>query len=582
MLRWLTGDDKRTAPTQAFGSISEGLQKLYAEKLLPVETNHLFHKFYSPALTNADFEARPMVLMLGQYSVGKSTFIRHLLGRDYPGLRIGPEPTTDKFVCVLHGSSDQVIPGNALVVDTSLPFTQLSHFGNNFLSRLECARLDCPVLEGITLIDSPGVLSGEKQRLKRGYEFEAVVKWFADRVDIILLLFDISKLEISDEFRRVILAARGNDQKIHIVLNKADKVTTQQLMRVYGALMWSLGKVIDTPEVSRVYVGSFWDEPLECDEQRRLFESEESDLYTMLAQLPKSAAVRKLNDLIKRAQLAKVHAYILDSLKRKMPSMFGKTKEMQKMIAGITDIYQEIATEQGIPLGDFPDPRLMQEKLASMDFAKFERIDRKKMDALDSMLSQDVPLLLKLIPQEMEKEQAASMAQVGGEASPFAVMKVGGATEMSAYTNQWMIPPTVSEYEAEFKAMVSNASGKVTGQQAKAKMVESKLPSNVLHKVWGLADVDKDGLLNLNEWALARHLIKMRLDGQELPQTLPPQMLIEGMAGPPPPAAKPVPSAPPNAEEEVLPTATPSSLSDFDPENAVSAANLSPTPKSLE
>merc|ERR550539_2035715 len=113
-------------------------------------------------------------------------------------------------------------------------------------------------------------------------------------------------------------------------------------MRVYGAMMWSLGKVIDTPEVSRVYLGSFWDEPLQNDEQRRLFESEENDLYTQLAQLPRSAAVRKLNDLIKRARLAKVHAVLLDTLKKKMPSMFGKNKEQQKLLANITQIYQEI------------------------------------------------------------------------------------------------------------------------------------------------------------------------------------------------------------------------------------------------
>merc|ERR1719199_889018 len=149
-----------------------------------------------------------------------------------------------------------------------MPFQQLGHFGNNFLTRFEVAKCPCNVLEGITLIDSPGVLAGEKQRVNRGYEFEAVVKWFADRVDMVLVLFDVSKLDISDEFRRVILSLKGNDQKIRIILNKADRVTTQQLMRVYGALMWALGKVIDTPEVARVYVGSFWDEPLHFDENR--------------------------------------------------------------------------------------------------------------------------------------------------------------------------------------------------------------------------------------------------------------------------------------------------------------------------
>jgi GTPase SAR1 family protein len=41
--------------------------------------------------------AKPQVMLIGQYSVGKTSFIRYLLGRDFPGQRIGPEPTTDRF-----------------------------------------------------------------------------------------------------------------------------------------------------------------------------------------------------------------------------------------------------------------------------------------------------------------------------------------------------------------------------------------------------------------------------------------------------------------------------------------------------
>ena len=37
--------------------------------------------------------------------------------------------------------------------------------------------------------------------------------------------------------------SRRFDDKIRIILNKADGVDGQELMRVYGALMWSLGKV---------------------------------------------------------------------------------------------------------------------------------------------------------------------------------------------------------------------------------------------------------------------------------------------------------------------------------------------------
>ena len=62
------------------------------------------------------------------------------------------------------------------------------------------------MLKCVTMVDTPGILSGEKQRVDRGYDFVGVLRWFAERVDRIILLFDANKLDISDEFRRSIEA----------------------------------------------------------------------------------------------------------------------------------------------------------------------------------------------------------------------------------------------------------------------------------------------------------------------------------------------------------------------------------------
>ncbi|MGH0138658.1 UNVERIFIED_CONTAM: hypothetical protein FKN15_031914 [Acipenser sinensis] len=216
-----------------------------------------------------------------------------------------------------------------------------------------CAQLPNPVLESISIIDTPGILSGEKQRLSRGYDFAAVLEWFAERVDRIILLFDAHKLDISDEFSEVIRALKNHEDKIRVVLNKADQIETQQLMRVYGALMWSLGKIINTPEVVRVYIGSFWSQPLLKPDNRKLFEAEEQDLFKDIQGLPRNAALRKLNDLIKRARLAK----------KEMPNMFGKENKKKELISNLGEIYLKIEKEHQVSPGDFPNLKKMQELL---------------------------------------------------------------------------------------------------------------------------------------------------------------------------------------------------------------------------
>ncbi|MED6219262.1 EH domain-containing protein 1, partial [Stylosanthes scabra] len=386
-------------PASAVTSIIDGLKKLYIQKLRPLEATYRFNDFVSPLLTNSDFDAKPMVLLLGQYSTGKTTFIKHMLNSNYPGAHIGPEPTTDRFVVVMSGPDERSIPGNTIAVQADMPFSGLSNFGSAFLSKFECSQMPHPLLEQITFVDSPGVLSGEKQRTQRAYDFTGVTSWFAAKCDLILLLFDPHKLDVSDEFKRVISSLRGHDDKIRVVLNKSHQVDTQQLMRIYGALMWSLGKVLNTPEVMRVYLGSFNDKPIDYAENgplgSDLFEKEQEDLLSDLKDIPRKACDRKINEFVKRARAAKIHAYIISHLKKQMPAIMGKTKAQEKLITNLDMEFAKVQREFHLPAGDFPNVDEYREKLRGFNFDKFERLKPKMIDAVDHMLAYDIPNLLK-------------------------------------------------------------------------------------------------------------------------------------------------------------------------------------------
>ena len=54
-------------------SVIDGLKKIYESKIKPVEAMYQFDEFQSPLLANTDFEAKPQVLLLGQYSTGSFT-----------------------------------------------------------------------------------------------------------------------------------------------------------------------------------------------------------------------------------------------------------------------------------------------------------------------------------------------------------------------------------------------------------------------------------------------------------------------------------------------------------------------------
>lgn len=509
----LSGDGAEIASKSKL--VTDGLKKLYASKLRPLEKKYCFEDFHSPLLSDADFDAKPQVLMIGQYSVGKTSFIEYLLGRPFPGQRIGPEPTTDRFVAVMHGDEERTVPGNAVAVSPDLPYGGLAMFGTSFLNKFEAAQLPCKLLENITVVDTPGILSGEKQRIARGYDFVQVARWFAERSDMILLLFDAHKLDISDEFQRVIEVLKGHDDKVRCVLNKADQIDEQRLMRVYGALMWSLGKVLKTPEVMRVFIGSFWDQPRMHTDNSALFDAEQRDLMTELRSLPQNAAVRKINEFVKRARLAKVHSYLIGHLRDRMPAMIGKEKKQRELIDNMGETFREVQRKYHLPPGDFPNLEEFAKKCASCKFTKFATLSARQIQEIDELLAKDIPKLMASLPKRDHQSNLPSngMQFTPNSSNPFAAE--------SSMLDSWVVSPFKGEFDAVFKSLRLDAMGRATGAACMAPLQASGCGQDALKAIWDLSDIDRDGALDADEFAVAMYLCEKAKEGESVPSSLP-------------------------------------------------------------
>eukprot|EP01082_Thalassiosira_pseudonana_P009812 g8723.t1 g8723 contig33:72834-74534(+) len=519
--------------------VSAQLKSIYKDNILPAEKRYRYDFFYeSPFLTDVEFDAKPQVMLVGQYSVGKTSFIRYMLGRDFPGARIGPEPTTDRFTCLINGPEERTIPGNALSVHPDLPFRGLERFGVSFLSRFEGSQLPSSVLRSVTLVDTPGILSGEKQRVNRGYDFTKVVAWFAERADLILLLFDAHKLDISDELKSTIDVLKGHEDKIRCILNKADQINRQQLMRVYGALLWSLGKTINSPEVLRVYVGSFWSEPLQNLDNAELFEQEESDLMRDLAILPRQSAVRKINELVKRIRKVKTLAYIIGYLKAQMPTVMGKEKKQSKLITDMPNVFRTIMKKHNLAPGDFPDINKFSEKLKDTKFSEFASLKVEQIQLLEDCLTGHLPRLMEELPSERDTPETlrAKLTDSGmGSSSvniplPTRASKFGksdaGASNPFGFSeededNYWALEESAERLKNSFEAL-GPVGGFLSPQTAKEVLVKTGLQKEQLRQIWQLSDIDRDGYFDHHEYVVAMFLCDAVIQkGRPIPAELP-------------------------------------------------------------
>ena len=221
---------------------------------------------YSEAPLEANIKWRPMVLVIGNYSSGKSTLINEFLGGTIQ--TTGQAPTDDSFTVITYDDNvsernpvhtTEERDGKFLMNDPDYPFESLKRYGQRFAAHFRLKKVNSPFLRNLALIDTPGMHDSISEQ-DRGYNYQQVIGDLAEIADLILVLFDPHKAGTVQEAHTSLkdtLPAKTFEDRVLFVLNRIDECATlMDLLRVYGTLCWNLSQMTgrkDIPLIRMTY-----------------------------------------------------------------------------------------------------------------------------------------------------------------------------------------------------------------------------------------------------------------------------------------------------------------------------------------
>uniref|UniRef100_UPI00358E2173 epidermal growth factor receptor substrate 15-like 1 isoform X2 n=1 Tax=Myxine glutinosa TaxID=7769 RepID=UPI00358E2173 len=139
---------------------------------------------------------------------------------------------------------------------------------------------------------------------------------------------------------------------------------------------------------------------------------------------------------------------------------------------------------------------------------------------------------------------------------------------------EWAVKPDEKRKFDEIFNSLGPLSGLLTGEQVRPVLLNSNLPLDLLGRVWDLSDIDRDGHLDKDEFAVAMHLVYRLLEKEPLPTSLPHRFVppskrakTPGLAG----AVSVLPSSPPAHRSSLRSTPSHGSLTSIG-----SGSSLSP------
>jgi hypothetical protein len=160
------------------------------------------------------------VMIIGNHSAGKSSFINWYIGEDVQTTGVAIE--TRGFTYVTSGRKRETLKGDATFafydhIDGLAQFKGITENVFTEISTSKSKNFAC-----VDLLDSPGLVDGEME-----YPFDVVesIVWLADHVDMILCFFDpIGQALCKRTMTAVERLNERHAEKLHYYMSKADQV----------------------------------------------------------------------------------------------------------------------------------------------------------------------------------------------------------------------------------------------------------------------------------------------------------------------------------------------------------------------
>ncbi|KAJ8277370.1 hypothetical protein GJAV_G00074440 [Gymnothorax javanicus] len=145
----------------------------------------------------------------------------------------------------------------------------------------------------------------------------------------------------------------------------------------------------------------------------------------------------------------------------------------------------------------------------------------------------------------------------------------------STNDSHWAVrPEEKGKFDGIFESLAP-VNGLLSGEKVKPVLINSKLPLDVLGRVWDLSDIDKDGHLDKDEFAVAMHLVYRALEKEPVPSVLPSSLIPPSKrkksVGVLPGSVPVLPASPPPPKDSLRSTPSHGSMNSLN-----SAGSLSP------